>query len=141
MSEYQYNQHFVGVETERAPKLLKAESQKSSSIKLYWEDDEYIHNYRVYRKAEGETKWTYLKNSLNYYYVNETIDGVMYATYVDTSVKDGVKYTYTVASDNNTRSSGNWYYLDSHYYEEGVLFRDDLPVGIWYHRRFWVCLL
>lgn len=120
MSEYQYNQHFVGVETERAPKLLKAESQKSSSIKLYWEDDEYIHNYRVYRKAEGETKWTYLKNSLNYYYVNETIDGVMYATYVDTSVKDGVKYTYTVASDNNTRSSGNWYYLDSHYYEEGV---------------------
>ena len=53
----------------------------SSGVKLTWNDCGV--SYNVYRKAEGSTKWTLLKN-------------VTDESYIDKKVTDGKKYTYTV---------------------------------------------
>ncbi len=59
---------------------VKAENT-SSGVKLTWNDCGV--SYNVYRKAEGATKWTLLKN-------------VTDESYIDKKVTDGKNYSYTV---------------------------------------------
>lgn len=56
----------------------------SDGISLQWEQVEGVAGYYLYRKAEGETTWTRIAI---------VTDG---ENYVDSSVSEGVEYTYTV---------------------------------------------
>ncbi len=74
------------------PVLLEAKSTSVGKIQLKFKGER-MHNdytYRIFRKAEGETKWKSVGGLWP-----EEINGDAYI-YMDTNVKSGVKYTYTV---------------------------------------------
>ncbi|MGN1316444.1 MAG: leucine-rich repeat protein [Acutalibacteraceae bacterium] len=66
----------------------------TSGLRVSWSSVSGAQNYRVYRKQQGDTKWTY---------ITKTKSGV--TTYDDTDVKNGVKYTYTVRAVNSKGTS------------------------------------
>ena len=73
----------------------------SGGIQVTWQKAANAKTYRVYRKAEGATKWSIIAHTTD-------------TSYVDKTVQPGVKYAYTVrgiAEDGKTLSSS---------YEAGV---------------------
>ncbi len=119
MDECRYNRKVATINAERTPVLYKAQSDKSGTITIYWDDHYSDGAYTIYRKAEGETSWKRIK----YYDLDskKTINGVKYNTYTDTTVKDGVKYTYTVKGNTSVVSSQDWSLdIDSHFDVKGV---------------------
>ena len=68
----------------------------SNGIQVTWQAADGAAQYRVYRKAEGVTKWSIIAHTTD-------------TSYVDKTAEAGVKYTYTVrgiAADGKTLSSG-----------------------------------
>ena len=66
----------------------------SNGIQVTWQAADGAAQYRVYRKAEGATKWSIIAHTTG-------------TSYVDKTAKAGVKYTYTVrgiAADGKTLS-------------------------------------
>lgn len=72
---------------------LTSISNTRSGIQVKWTADANADGYRVYRKAAGATKWTYLKT-------------VKTAYYNDKNVKSGTNYTYTVRTVFGKYTSG-----------------------------------
>ena len=64
------------------PKTLSAVNN-TTGILFKWNKVDGATEYRVYRKAAGDTEWTYLKTTKNLFYP-------------DYNVESGVEYTYTV---------------------------------------------
>lgn len=65
----------------------------AEGIKITWKPTDGAEGYRIYRRASGERYWTYL----------ETVSAT---DYIDTTVKSGVYYRYTVrATSGNTFGS------------------------------------
>lgn len=83
--------------TPDAPKLAGI-SNASSGVTVKWNKVDGADGYRVYRKAEGETKWSSLK----------TIAKGSTVKYTDQSVKSGTKYTYTVRAYKKTNDVTTW---------------------------------
>lgn len=83
----------------KTPKISEISRKKNGDVKLtikqynYGEPD--WDGYYIYRKAEGETKWTKIKTLKS---VPSKGNGYKTKTYTDTSAKKGVKYTYRVKS-------------------------------------------
>ena len=76
----------TGVSATAAPAtvtLTGATTTASGSITVTWNKADGAVKYRVYRKAEGETKWTGIAN-------------VSGTSYTDTNVQDRILYCYTV---------------------------------------------
>ena len=76
----------TGVSATAAPAtvtLTGATTTASGSITVTWNKADGAVKYRVYRKAEGETKWTGIAN-------------VSGTSYIDTNVQDRILYCYTV---------------------------------------------
>ena len=68
----------------------------SNGIQVTWQAADGAAQYRVYRKAEGVTKWSIIAHTTD-------------TSYVDKTAEAGVKYTYTVrgiAADGKNLSSG-----------------------------------
>lgn len=61
----------------------------SSGVNLKWNKPTGTKDFRVYRIAEGETKWTTLKDTTS-------------LSYTDKTAKNGVKYTYAVRARNGS---------------------------------------
>lgn len=80
------------------PKTLTTVNN-NTGILFRWNKVDGATGYRVYRKAEGDSTWTYLKTTT-------------YLFYPDYDVESGVKYTYTVRA-----VCGGWY---SDYVRAGV---------------------
>ena len=85
-----------GVSATAAPAIVTLTGAKAvnGGITVTWQKADGVAKYRVFRKAEGETKWKGITN-------------VSGTSYTDTSVQPGVKYTYTVrgiAADGKTIS-------------------------------------
>ncbi len=80
------------------PKALSAVNN-TTGILFRWNKIEGATAYRVYRKAAGDTEWTYLKTTTNLFYP-------------DYDVESGVEYTYTVRAVCN-----GWY---SDYVRAGI---------------------
>lgn len=97
MGDMQYGRHVFRVYAEESPKLYKAVSEKEGAITVYWDHSDYGY-YKMYRKAEGETTWTCI--STNAYSGVKTVDGKSRMYYIDTTVQEGVTYTYTVRKSN-----------------------------------------
>ena len=57
-----------------------------NGLVVRWYASTYADSYKLYRKAEGETKWTRIA----------TLKGRSNTKYTDTNVKNGVTYTYTL---------------------------------------------
>lgn len=72
------------------PKVLSA-TNNTTGILFKWNKIEGATAYRVYRKAAGESQWTYLKTTSNLFYP-------------DYDVESGVSYTYAVRA-----VCGGWY--------------------------------
>lgn len=70
-------------------KGLKAETT-AKGVKVSWTPVSKATKYRIYRKAEGEKKWSTLT----------TVTGEKTSSYVDETAKSGVKYYYTVKACN-----------------------------------------
>ena len=70
---------------------------KSTGVKLSWDAVTGAESYRVYRKAEGEAKWTIIAHTSK-------------TNFTDTNVTAGVKYTYTVRCENASGSKCTSYY-------------------------------
>ena len=86
----------IGVSATTAPAIVTLTGAKAvnGGITVTWQTADGAAKYRVFRKAEGETKWKGITN-------------VSGTSYTDTSVQPGVKYTYTVrgiAADGKTIS-------------------------------------
>ena len=86
----------IGVSATTAPAIVTLTGAKAvnGGITVTWQKADGVAKYRVFRKAEGETKWKGITN-------------VSGTSYTDTSVQPGVKYTYTVrgiAADGKTIS-------------------------------------
>lgn len=64
------------------PKTLSAVNN-TTGILFRWNKIDGATAYRVYRKAAGDTEWTYLKTTTNLFYPDYNVEG-------------GVEYTYTV---------------------------------------------
>lgn len=79
------------------PQLTSITNTKAG-VQVKWTADANVDGYRVYRKAAGATKWTYLGT-------------VKTAYYNDKNVKSGTNYTYTV------RAAYGKYYSN---YESGI---------------------
>ncbi len=99
-STHEYKKSGVYV---KAPHLLKAENIPHG-IDISWQKTGSADQYVVYRKADGEGKWTLLGTSDS-------------STYKDETVKGGVKYSYTVRAVKDGIYSGfdrmgvNSYYI------------------------------
>ena len=64
-----------------------------SGINVKWNKPVGTKDFRIYRKAEGETKWTILKDTTS-------------TSYTDKTVKSGVTYRYAVRAKNDEVVSG-----------------------------------
>lgn len=94
--ESTYNKTGLSVFYLKTPALTGIKTT-TSGLRVSWSSVSGVHNYKVYRKQQGDTKWTYIA---------KTKAGV--TTYEDTNVKNGVKYSYTVrAVNSNGKSSYN----------------------------------
>ncbi|MBE6748029.1 MAG: hypothetical protein E7557_02240 [Ruminococcaceae bacterium] len=94
------------------PELYKTERNSDGTVKVYWKDTSDVsRNFFVYRKAEGETKWKCINESI-YVEFTKTFNGVEYCGYTDKTAKSGVEYTYTVRalSDTTDGKVSNSYY-------------------------------
>ena len=58
----------------------------TKGVNIKWGPVEYCSGYYVYRKQTGDAAWTRIAN----------VKGAKASSYVDTTVKSGVEYTYTV---------------------------------------------
>ena len=58
----------------------------ANGLTVRWYASTYADSYKLYRKAEGETKWTRIA----------VLKGRSSTKYTDTNVKNGVAYTYTL---------------------------------------------
>lgn len=114
MGGMQYGRKMFRVYAEESPKLYKAVSEKEGSITVYWDYKEY-GNFKIYRKAEGETTWTCIRTNADTRV--KTVDGKSRMCYIDTTVQEGVKYTYTVRKG---KTRGGEYSLDSFHDINGV---------------------
>jgi len=85
-----YNKTGLKLKYLEAPKISTKEYSKS--IKLSWNEITGAKEYAVYRKADGESKWTKLT----------TTDGL---TYKDTAVKNNKTYQYRVRAVNGSTLS------------------------------------
>ena len=82
----------IGARCLTAP-VLKSIVNDENGIKICWNTVKGAEGYRIYRRASGEKYWTYLET-------------VTTDNYVDTNVKSGVYYRYTVrAASGNTFGS------------------------------------
>lgn len=87
-----YNSTGVNYNYATAP-TLKTASSVYGGIKVTWLDTNTADKkFYIYRKAQGETKWTTLGTSTT-------------TSYVDKNVKNGVTYTYTVRTATSTNLS------------------------------------
>lgn len=83
----------------KTPKISEIKRKKNGDVTLkikqynYGEPD--WDGYYIYRKAQGDTKWTKIKTLKS---VPSEGNGYKTKTFTDTSAKKGVKYTYTVKS-------------------------------------------
>ncbi len=76
--------------TYKAPTLIKAQSTAKGVIEITFNRKVYCDDtFRIYRKAEGETKWKAVGSLLP----DNSEKNIVYK---DNTVKSGVKYTYTV---------------------------------------------
>lgn len=84
LAEGAYN----GGETYRFIPINDVVSVKNASkgLTVRWYASPYADSYKLYRKAEGESKWTRIA----------TLKGKSKTSYSDTDVKNGVTYTYTL---------------------------------------------
>lgn len=79
-----------------APVLLKAVNNKNG-IKVTWGEVSNAKYYRVYRRAAGESSWTYIGRTTKEYFVDKAVKNSY-----------GKKFTYTVrAIDGNYKSDYN----------------------------------
>ena len=78
-----------------APKLTLSSTSKGVSIK--WNAVAGASKYRVYYK--GSNGWTKLTDSAG-------------TSYVDTDVRDGKPYTYTIRAMDSNNNHLSWYYTD-----------------------------
>ncbi len=81
------------------PKLVAAVPDNySDGIDLFWSSVSDEGYFAVFRKAEGESKWTCISKKYYDYTVCSTNNGVEYNgfVYTDKKIKKGKKYTYTV---------------------------------------------
>ncbi len=94
------------------PKLVTAGAQ-NGAISVIWNGDYHDDlQYAVFRKAEGETKWTRVSKKVYEYKSCCMINGTEYTgfVYTDEKAKKGVKYTYTVRLYNpNTKEYVSYY--------------------------------
>ncbi len=88
-SAHEYKKSDVYV---KAPHLIKAKNV-NKGIEISWKKTGSADQYIVYRKADGENKWTKLGPSDS-------------STYTDESAKSGVKYSYTVLAKKDGLYSG-----------------------------------
>lgn len=73
--------------------VIKSVNNAYNGVKVNWEKVKGANKYRVYRKAEGDKKWTSLGTTEKTYFVNK-------------NAKDGIKYTYTVRAYYGSVQSG-----------------------------------
>lgn len=73
----------------KAVKLVSA-TNHADGVKIKWTPLSNATKYRVYRKAAGEKSWKALT----------TLSGSSTSSYIDTTAKSGIKYTYTVKAYN-----------------------------------------
>ncbi len=98
---------------EKTPDIYKVVRNDDGTVTLYWDDYEPgVSSYRVYRQAEGSTKW---KKYNGVYPSSKKIDGKKYLCWTDKKAEAGVKYKYKVIIHNTGVNSYYWMYLDSHY--------------------------
>lgn len=88
-STHEYQKSGVYV---KAPHLIKAQNVPNG-IEVSWKKTGSADVYMVYRKADGESRWTKLGPSDS-------------STYTDEDVKGGVKYSYTVRAVKDDIYSG-----------------------------------
>ncbi len=84
---------------EKAPKLVAAvKANFTDSVNLFWSTGDHEGYFAVWRKAEGESKWTCISKKYYDHTVCSMNNGVEYRGFVydDKTAKKGVKYTYTV---------------------------------------------
>ena len=83
----------------KTPKISEISRKKNGDVKMTIKQYNYgspdWDGYYIYRKAEGETKWTKIKTLKS---KPSKGNGYKTKTYTDTSAKKGVKYTYRVKS-------------------------------------------
>ena len=79
----------IGLSATAAPADVKLVGAKAvnGGIQVTWQAADGAAQYRVYRKAEGATKWSIIAHTTG-------------TSYVDKTAKAGVKYTYTVRGIN-----------------------------------------
>jgi hypothetical protein len=87
------------VEVDIKEKVLEAPVVKltntSKGVQISWTETQGAKQYRIYRKNEGDTKWTIYKN----------ISGQSTVSYIDTKVTNGANYQYTVRAISGTQKS------------------------------------
>ena len=88
-SAHEYKESGVYV---KAPHLIKAENI-NNGIEVSWKKTGSADQYIIYRKADGDAKWTKLGPSDS-------------STYIDETVKSGVNYFYTVMAKKDGLYSG-----------------------------------
>lgn len=95
------------------PKLIAAVPDNSSKgVDVFWNTGFDDGCFAVFRKAEGESKWTCISKKYYDYKVCSMNNGVEYTgfVYTDTKAKKGVKYTYTVRRyDSKTKEYISYY--------------------------------
>ncbi|MEE1073942.1 MAG: hypothetical protein U0K93_00520 [Acutalibacteraceae bacterium] len=113
LSDTNVSRRHGSLDIEKAPDIYKVVRNDDGTVTLYWDDYEPgVSSYRVYRQAEGSTKW---RKYNEIYPTRKKINGKKYLYWTDKKAESGVKYKYKVVIHNTTVDSYYWINLDSHY--------------------------